>query len=193
MENLDKLDLDLRLLYLQQATEFTDDQVESELSRMESDAKGVDIPQVAKAKLISSLSQTLHTTTLGRLLENHLQQLKLSPEDLSAATQIPQDVLADLIADRVYTNSVPILYLSNLLKTLKVTFEDAQRSIQTTFEKLQYSGFESAGSYAIRPAFRKGMFASHENDLPLKNAGRELFENNEAVNKYVNRLKDLMK
>jgi hypothetical protein len=102
-------------------------------------------------------------------------------------------MIKDLQRDSIYPNNVPVVLFRKLLAALKISFQSAERAIRQTFEQLQ-SQSGVVFQAGLSPAFKKGNFASRESlykSAPPSD-GKELFQNEEALNRYLNKLSELM-
>jgi hypothetical protein len=146
-----------------------------------------------EADLFSQLEVVLEKVSLGVMLKEAMGTYHFSQEKLSAETSLPAHVLGDLLEDKLYPNNVPIMIFRELLNQLHITFAAAESAILTTFRKLQDQVREpvyqvSSPIYRKRHFLTKGVPAS---GAP-KRDGKELYENREALDKYLNRLKELL-
>lgn len=190
-KNTDILDEALKVVYLES---ITDAAAESELSRITSMAPAVEMAAAQKEKLFERLSVIESVSTLGEVISNKLRELHLEPEQLSQSTSLPLPVVHNLLKDKIYTNNVPIMFFRNLLKQLNISFQQAEKSIQKTFELLQEKTAKASTGHRLNPAFRKGphILGMTNTDVHAKGDGRELYENKEALNKYLTRLYQLL-
>lgn len=186
---IDILDEALRILYL----EGSADDVKN-LSRIQF-IKGLpQMPDARKELLLSKLKSLSAVPTLGQAISEKLQQLNMQPGQLAESSSLPVRVVNDLIEDNIYTNNVPIIFFKNLLKKINISFTQAEKSIRKTFELLQSKSINPQSLQTFQPAFRKGMFGGNE-DGPThfhRSDGKELYENKEALDNYLNRLSELL-
>jgi hypothetical protein len=143
--------------------------------------------------LLSSLTQSLSKDTLGSLIQKSLSTSPLSISEMLSNTGLTTSLLEDLKADMVFTNSIPVKSLVKLLKLLNVSLDKAQEAINTTFERLSA---ESKMFLTIpvkaQPTFRKGSSNNADFDLiRLKSDESYLYQNKEALDKYIKRLGEL--
>ena len=142
---------------------------------------------------LSRLETVLEQVSLGVMLKDAMDTYNFSKETLAAETSLPIHVVGDLLADQIYPNNVPIMLLRDLLTRLHITFASAESAILATFSKLQDYVREpvfqvSSPIYRKRHFLTKGVQAS---GAP-KRDGKELYENKEALDKYLSRLKELL-
>lgn len=166
-----------------------------ELSLILSANPAIEMPDVRKQQLLAKLGSLINSPSLGQILQQQLSASAITTDELASNIKLPIKVVADLLADSIYTNNVPIVLFRNLLSYLNVSFLTAEKGIRKTFEMLQNKLSRDNRGYGLQPAFRSGLFMSKgENALPLLKAtdGKELYENKEAIEKYINRLNELL-
>lgn len=192
--HIDMLDETLKIFFLESAK--TDETgLYQELSVILSNNQPVEMPDAMRLKLISRLKDVLQQVSFGQLITEAIQKNNIEAENLAQLTGLPVPVLKELQADTVFTNNVPIVFLKKLLHSLNISYQVAEQAIRNTFELLQHRIPSSSSFNGVTPAFKKGNPSSRESfikNLP-KTSGKELFQNEEALNRYLNRLNDLMK
>jgi hypothetical protein len=109
--------------------------------------------------------------TFGALIKNAMKD-----NLVSTVPDISTETLNDLLNDNYYPNSVPIKTLRNMLRLLNIPIENAVPAIYHTFELLQLQKEES----------RK------EKRFYEINWKEDLWKCDEALDKYINRLIELM-
>lgn len=181
----DKLNAALRALILNGGTPQSD-RLPGYLLTAEYDT---DVPIPRKAKLLEALASALHSgPTLGVLLQQQMQDRTLSPTTLATQLDCPTEVMDALVTDTIYPSSVPLLLMKKLLQHLDITFKTAQEAIYQTLQALDDTRRVAGNSLGM--SFRKS--GTTEQGTSSQLTGRELFENNETLQKYLSRLKDLM-
>lgn len=190
-DNIEMLDEALRILGLESAG--NDKYADNEMSLILSNKFLVDIPSAKKEELFVALNGLVTARSLGQVVQEKLQQLEITPAQLSDTVKLPVQVIDKLLADDLYTNNIPIVLLKNLLNYLNIKFTTAEKSIRKTFELLQGKVFNH-DVHALAPAFRSSLHTSKSITFPSHKTsdGKELFENNEAMEKYLNRLNELL-
>lgn len=189
---IDALDEALRVIYLESAKEK--ESADSEINFILGLPLAHEMSAPKKEELLNKLGNLMQSATLGELITAAMNELAVSNEDVEAKTNIPVAVLQQLKEDTIYTNNVPVTFFTTLLKSLNIAFNTAQKSILKTFELLQ--GQVNVNDYsaaALRPAFRKSAHLTDYKPQYVKSDGRELYENKEALDKYLNSLDELMK
>jgi hypothetical protein len=191
--HIDPFDETLRLFFLESA-KSNDENAEKELAMILSNDNPALMPDMMRLNLMVGLEKVLDQTSLGQLIKDAIQKNTVEESTLVQHTGIPLPVLKELEEDALYTNNVPIVLLRNLLKTLNISFHLAKAAIRRTFDLLQLRGTSSTSHNGLTPTFKKGGFSSRETffrNAP-KGSGKELFQNEEALNRYLNRLDELM-
>lgn len=186
----DIIDETLKVFYLESQP---DTLAEQELSRIKTMTPSVEMNAVQKAKLFERLSKLNPENTLGAVITSKLKELQLQPEQLSQNTLLPLPVVHDLLQDKIYANNVPIMFFRNLLKQLGISFQQAESAIRRTFTLLQEKTATTGATHGLNPAFRKGQHIVGINaENTSKGDHRELYENKEALDKYLSRLNELL-
>jgi len=155
----------------------------------------IPMPAGKKDLLLDRLEKLMHTLSFGQLLQRSMAAQQLDARALAKTAGLPDAVITDLINDTTYTNNVPVKLFRQLLVQLNLSFEQVKAAVLKTFDLLQTSTVLKQPSFGVfEPAFRKGYYAAGE---PLAKTtpasdGRELFENRESLNRYLDRLNELM-
>lgn len=191
-KRVDVLDESLRILSFERALNEIPGK---ELSLILSGNPAIEMSATRKAKLLTKLGALVNAPSLGQILQQQLLTSEITADQLAANIKLPTQVVNDLLDDNIYTNNVPIVLFRNLLSYLSISFSTAERGIRKTFELLQSKFSSDSSSYGLHPAFRSGMFMSKpESMLPYAKVtdGKELYENKEAIDKYLSRLSELL-
>lgn len=191
IEKIDAIDEALRIVALEHAKDCQPADSEIEMARVLS----ADGPEMAPSRyelMIDRLFATTFQPSLGHVLADAIAETKSEESELAHRIRIPVTVLQDLLSDNIYTNNVPIVLFKNLLLALNISFENAKKGIEKTFSMLQGQTELAFGYSAASPAFRRR--SQHTSFVPASSHvdGRELFENKEALGKYLKRLEELM-
>lgn len=188
----------LHALYFDSALEMDQAQIERELSSMDKDEPNLTgMSAEQKNKLLARLREVQSTKSLGMLLREKIAESKLGLEQIAQETNLPVQVLSSALDDKIYTNNIPVILLINLLKRLKISFNAAEKSIRRTFEMLHTPLTDNVQRSGFSPAFRRGS-AYHNNEVEhgigslSSSDGRDLYENEEALNKYITQLDELL-
>lgn len=191
IEKIDAIDEALRIVVLEHAKDCQPAESEIQMARILL-ADGPEMTPSRHEQMIDRLFSTAFQPSLGNVLADAVAETKSEAFELSNRLRIPVTVLQDLLSDKIYTNNVPIVLFKNLLLALNISFENAKKGIEKTFSMLQGQTELGFGYSAVNPAFRR---RSQQNSvLPVSSHadGRELFENKEALDKYLKRLEELM-
>ena len=190
---IDILDETLRILFLESGKSERAD-AEKEMAIILSNTHLIEMPEAMRVKLMDQLNTALVQVSLGQLISDAMNANKLEDNMLGEKTGLPIPVLIELKEDAIFTNNVPIVLLKKLLFALQIPFQTAEQAIRKTFETLQSRTGPTSFYNGIAPAYKKGGFTSRESyirNMP-KNSGKDLFQNEEALNRYLNRLNELM-
>ena len=193
LNRIDRLDEMLRLSFLASAQTDTLSNAEQYFQRILAIDPLDDMPASKKNDMLNRLQQVLAGASLGQLVQEGMVRTGITGASLAGQTGLPLTLLEDIQQDRIYTNNVPIILFKRLLKLLGISFSSANQAIRRSFELLQgqtSTGFQTG----VSPSFKKGSFISKEavtRNAPASD-GKELFQNEEALSRYINRLEELM-
>lgn len=149
---------------------------------------------IASERMIDELFKKLSVDSFGVLINKELKKVKMDARGLSERSGLPVFTIEQLQNDRILANSIPVIHFKNLLKALQIPFNAASESIFKTFELIKNEStlsmsFIGSSKFAYR---RKSI--SVPSSVSSKNSLTEsqvLFQNEEALKKYLNRLKEL--
>lgn len=191
-DKIDPIDEMLSILWLETADNFDNELAQKNLHAILSGNYSIEMSSIKKNELINKLYGTVENVSLGQLITAAITETKRAEEDLAKESQLPFKTFSELKNDEVFPNNIPILLLRNLLKQLNISYNAAEQAIVKTFDIMKNRDFVS--SYISQPSFRKSQSSSRDSLMKIyKTDGRELFENEEALNKYLLKLKELMK
>lgn len=144
------------------------------------------ISEVKKKSLLNSLAiSNGFTFSFGKLISLSMLHNQITESEISQKTKIPIQIIEDLKNDRIFINSIPIISCSKLIKYLKIPFEQAKEIIINSFDLiLQNSIQENSKSY---------VYGRTNNSKPLhiNQNFNSLFQNKEAIEKYLDKLKEI--
>jgi len=191
-DNIEIIDEALRILSIEMAA--NDRHADRELSLILSNDSFVEMPSAHKEKLFTALNTLVNAPSLGQVIQERLLQMNITRAQLSETVKLPAQVIDGLVSDDLYTNNIPIVLFRNLLNYLNIKFTNAEKSIRKTFELLQSKVLNHDPSVALVPSFRTSLYTSKSITFPSRKTmdGKELFENKEALEKYLNRLNQLL-
>lgn len=191
---IDAFDEALRVIFLESAKEGDVEILQMQMAIILPSTEIVMSDQ-KKDLLLQKLNAMITSLSFGQLLQQTMQKISVSEALAAEKSSLPVNVIQDLKGDVIYTNNVPIKLLKNLLTVLNISFKSVESAIRKTFEMLQNQAFSKNDSFSgFSPAFRKGYFVSREtfSNKTSKTDGKELYENKEALEKYLTRLNELM-
>jgi hypothetical protein len=152
------------------------------------------VPEEKAARMLNALSVELSKDSLGSIVTNAVEAKQVSNSFLQEMTGLTPSLIDAIKRDMVFTNSVPIKSLVKLLKLLGLGIENTLQAIQVTFDRLQTeSRTMGMASSNFQPSYRKGMIRGElGKDLSgIKSDESFLYQNEEALANYTNRLKEL--
>lgn len=192
---IDPIDEALRLIYLESSSTADNAFSSAQLQHiLETDYK-IQIADADKETILNKLYSYASSASFGDLLLEAMHHKNISVQTLSQELKIMESVIDDLKTDKIFTNNVPVVFIKNILQALGISFKKAETAILKTFELLKSQAvIEEVNFRSMQPAFRKGYYASRENSTWSSNMAesRDLFENEEALKKYLLRLNELM-
>jgi hypothetical protein len=195
MKTVDKFEELLKIQILESTNPGDEDFVARAMQAIMNDEVSVHLDAVKENQLITRLKARLSELSFGQLLRERLASSNETEKSLAEKTRIPEAVIVNLLDDAIFTNNVPIRMMSNLLGVLKISFDQAEAAMFSTFERLKSALSDSPSlfsSFTTSVAFRKGSMLS-QSTLPTNTPtdGKELFENREVLEKYLKRLREL--
>ena len=185
----------LRLLFLESSKEDLPSLLEKSMEAVLSSDSIASMPEAMSQQLIQQLTVVMETQSLGQLLTEALGRRSTSQNAVISQAALPVDVINDLMADAIYTNNVPIVLFKNLLSALNISYQEAEKAIRKTFNMLRNQVIISPFG-ALNPAFKRSnqnhsLRDAHAQSISKGN-GRELYQNEEAISRYLGRLEELM-
>jgi len=185
MKNQNTLDDAIKLLYLS----------DSELSNNHADLifkkeYKTKMSDKQKQLMLMQLKQK-HVTayTFGNVLTQAMEAKKWNVQSLIEKAHVPLNVMENLLADKIYANTVPVGFMKNILSILEIPFSEAANAIRTSFDSLKV---QPAYNAVARPVARKSSHRKTNNTQAGNSKTKALFENEEALNKYLNHLEQIM-
>lgn len=166
----------------------------SELNRIVESKYSAEISADQAKRMVNALYEKLAVDSLGILISKSIEARKINVAEISTESSLPVTTIEQLQSDLILANSIPIVSFKNLLKRLQIPFDKAQDAIVKTFHILKSDlTFSSASVNSMRLSYRRRntksstVFISKAN----KSENQFLFQNEEALNKYLNRLSEL--
>lgn len=154
----------------------------------------VELSDELALKMIGKLYEKLAVDSLGILLTNTLKDSNMKTKDLATEVSLPVVTIEQLKEDTILANSIPVISFKNLLKKLQIPFDKAEQAINKTFHMLKNEASFSPsviGSLQLSYRRRNASTASAFNTKTSKSERQYLFQNEEALNKYLKRLGEL--
>lgn len=192
---IDPIDEALRLIYLESSSNADNSSSPLQLKNILQAGYSVEINAADKEAILNKLYKYASSESFGDLIVEAMTKKATSAQSLAQELKIPEAVIMDLKEDKVFTNNVPVVFVKKILQSLDITFQKAQAAILKTFELLKSQAvIEEVNFRSMQPAFRKNYYASREVSAWSNNMAesRDLFENEEALKKYLIRLDELM-
>jgi hypothetical protein len=143
-------------------------------------------------KMIDKLYRNLAIDSLGIVLEAAISKSNIKVNELAVKTSLPEESIEQLKADSVFANSIPVISLRDLLKELQIPFAKAEEAIIKSFHILKSNiTFHGLLMNNVRLAYRRKNSKVSSNTKSGKSDSQYLFENEEALTKYLKRLNEL--
>jgi hypothetical protein len=111
--------------------------------------------------------------TVGQIITEAIRLHELNPGSVEKELDLPKDTICKLMYDEEYINNIPLLLFKNLILSLHIPFVKIEKAMLPTFQLIKSKEAQES--------------------LKKKPQGHLLWENEEAVIKYTDRLKELMK
>ena len=185
MKNQDTLDKAIKLLYLSD-NELNNNHTEV-IFKKEYKTKMSD---KQKQRMLMQLKQKHVAYTLGNVLTQAMEAKKWNVQSLIEKAHVPLNVMENLLADKIYANTLPVGFMKNILSILEIPFNEAANAIRTSFDSLKVQpAYNAAGA---RPVGRKSSHRKTNSTQAGNSKTKALFENEEALNKYLNHLEQIM-
>jgi len=147
-----------------------------------------------KEQLLSSLNESLSEDSLGTLIQKSLSGFSITNDELLEKTGMSVSLQQSILEDMVFPNSIPVKSLAKLLKYLSISIQKATKSIEKTYQilTLERKMFNFIPG-EILPAFRQRYYSMEAyRDYNASEAKSSyLYQNREALDKYINRLEKL--
>ena len=193
--NIDPIDEVLRMIYLNTSSKMDNAEASDHLQEILNAEFPASINEAAKETILERLYARAALLSFGELLDKAMEEAKVTAKDLADQLEIAEDFLLEIKQDRIYTNNVPIMFIKSILDRLRIPFQKAEEAILYTYELIKNSrSLDKEAFYGTQPSFRKGSHAFREaSEWPNRMQGNmELFENEEALRRYLGRLSELM-
>ena len=181
----DIIDAGLEKLFLH---EHDEEKLQKEFETIMASDYGIKPNEENKQQVIAQLSQYAQTKSFGRLLSEFSRSEEV--ESVAEKVGLPKATIEMLYQDQIMVNRIPILRLKLLLEQLDIPFREAKKAIQKTLEYLKKQT-ESPADESFNVAFKKRDTQKQSRHWE-KDFKSTLYENEEAVQKYLSKLEELM-
>jgi hypothetical protein len=191
---INSFDEALRLIWLESCDELEAGDVQNNLKNILEAEYSVDMPAERQILLINKLYESVNVTSLGRLISENALLNNFTLQDLATESQLPSEVIRQLIEDELYPNNVPVLLFKKLISKLNILFTTAETAIWKTFEIIQKKHLVTE-SLPTKLVYRRAT-NSKLDSLITKNSkshGSEIYENEHSLKLYLSQLEKLMK
>ena len=195
-KKINVLDESLRLAWLENSKEADSNVSDKDLKIILKGVYNSSMSQEKKQLLIDKLFSKLSSLSLGQLISDSIELKSLSDDDVAIQTNLPVNIIEELKTDAIFPNNIPVILFKDLLKILDISFQTAEHAVWKTFDIIKNRAFLSRQDFKqAQPAFRHNQNSSHESFIKINSIsdGRELFENEDSLKKYLQKLDTLMK
>jgi hypothetical protein len=193
-KNINSFEEALRNTWLQSAKDADIGFSERELKLILSSTDDTfEMDEQKKEALINKIFETSNGPSIGSVISEAMNLGKLSSESMANGAKIPLAMFQQLISDEIFPNNVPVVGLGKILNMLSIQIENARQPIQTTFNIMkakELRNIDASCRIAARRQQPEGGIGSVNRNG--ENKGRELFENQEALDKYLQKLEEVM-
>ena len=193
MNKTDPIDELLRILYLENNKLPEDSDVYEPLYHLNKLPRHSKMSKYKKQQLFEKLSmQKAAAPTLGQLLNDYIRNQCFTIETLAGQVKLSPQRLNSLIEDELIPNLVPVVRLKNLLTILQISFEEAKKGIWKTYEYLEEKNLENGSIDSMQVSSRISHGKKKTTDISSEGDAESLYFNKEALEKYLNRLEELI-
>ena len=192
MNKTDPIDELLRILYLEKIKTREDSDVYEPLYHLDKLPGHAKMSKYRKQQLFEKLSMQEAAPTLGQLLNDYIRNQCFTIETLAGQVKLSPQRLNSLIEDELIPNLVPVVRLKNLLTILQISFEEAKKGIWKTYEYLEEKNLETGSIDSMQVSSRISHGKKKTTDIISEGDAESLYFNKEALEKYLNRLEELI-
>lgn len=150
----------------------------------------IEINHEKRSKILDKLLNLYEKPTFGTLL-GHLERQDV--QRIADEVGISKDQLQRIYRDEILINRIPITRLKVFLETLNLTFEKVRDSIIRSSEVLSSQSKAMVLDKKIGIAFKRKISEGNSTVSWGNDFKSDLFDNDEALNKYLNKLNELMR
>lgn len=146
------------------------------------------------AKMIDRLYNKLAVDSLGILMAKALKNKNMDVSKLSEEVNLPITTIEQLQEDTILANSIPVISFKNLMRILEIPIDKVTQAVIKTFHLLKNEvAFSPAAIGGLQCSYRRrnARTTSSLNTKAGRSEKQYLFQNEEALNKYLKRLEEL--
>lgn len=191
---VDPIDEALKLVYLQDNRFDDTNDISLELNRIVECSYSIEMSSDKKTQMVNSLYVRFAVDSLGVLITKSLENEKINVDEASTESNLPVATIEQLQSDSILANSIPIVSFRTLLKKLQIPFDKAEQAIIKTFNILKNDvAFSPSALNSSHLAYRSrySKEVAGTSSKTSKSDSQLLFKNEEALNKYLDRLREL--
>ena len=194
MERQNAIDSAVRALLLNDPDLMDSMETSSMMDFIMQQPVSAEIDVKAEQVLLDGLRAELLQKSFGELIAGQMTAQALTEAELAQRSRLPLQVIGDIRKDKLFTNNIPVMLIKNLVEILQLTFSEVEQAVYKTFDLLKSQAEPRSPVGTAMPAYRKGIFISRQMISESHNisGSKDLFENREALEKYMLRLKDLL-
>lgn len=197
MENKNKkplLDEALRILWLESMGNVDLENASEELKLILGAEYDTQMNDTKKQLLLDKVYSNLSINTLGKLISTKISEKAISNENIAKKTSIPVSTIEELQSDSVYPNNIPAVLFIKFLKLLNISMDELKDTIWNTHKVLNKKKSITSNYPALQVSFRRRSSESVKTfqSAIKNNSSKELFENEESLNKYLSLLENLI-
>lgn len=189
-QKFDILDESIKHLWLESQVAGERSKEEDDLQRVLNENYTARMTSVQRERMQARLLRK-NTPSFGTLLQSAIKGIASDLSSLASKTGLLPSQMEDLVQDKIPVNSVPVVFLRNLLTTLNIPFSLAYNAILKTFDNIKEreSQLQIGGTFS--PSFKRNREDQRASSSMLGRSS-ELYDNEEAIQQYLDHLKKLM-
>lgn len=145
-------------------------------------------------KMSDRLYNKLAVDSLGILVDRALKSKNMDVSKLSEDVNLPIATIEQLQEDTILANSIPVISFKNLMRILEIPIDKVTHAVIKTFHVLRNEvAFSPASISSLKCSYRRrnARATSSLNTKAGRSEKQYLFQNEEALNKYLKRLEEL--
>ena len=190
---VDPFDETLRLLWLKNAGNADPNTSAKELNFILDTNYYTDIDEAKEKLMIDKIFEKINTPSFGQLISETAKTKSISNDTIAEQSKLPVEIIVALQEDTIFPNNIPVRLFKNILNLLDISIDSAKKAIWKTFSIVKNREFTESHSLLLQPSFRHNNFSKQLSPKASNGTdGRELFENEDALKKYISKLNELM-